>query len=94
MSIIERMKWWFAGREMAELHRWRTRWQVYRQWMAMFPEVAISLDAMKEDVDQGKIEFIHVVRDRVIAARKKAHGELPGRSEDMYWRQKAEDDNQ
>lgn len=45
-----------AKKELEELHRWRLHWDSYRRWLAEFPEIAITLDNLKTEVD-GKVSL-------------------------------------
>lgn len=45
--FIEWLKWCVAGREMEELHRWRTYWEESRRWLAEFPDAANALEHLK-----------------------------------------------
>lgn len=84
MTMRNWILWTFFRKEMAELYRWQVRWHEYRRWLAMFPEIAIAMDAMKADVEQRNVEFVAKVRERIIAARAQTNGPLPSRSEDLY----------
>ena len=65
--MIKRLKWWIAGKELAELERWRVQWQEHRRWFAEFPSVAAALDHMAAEVDGKPVTAIHAVRDSLRA---------------------------
>ena len=46
----EWLKWLVARKEMAELSRWNVQWNEHRRWLAEFPDAAIALDHLKEEV--------------------------------------------
>ena len=72
MTLIERLKWLVAPKEMEELDRWRIQWHEHRRWFAEFPVAAVTLDHMKATVDGEPITGIHVVRD---SCRRVVNGE-------------------
>ena len=41
--LRQRLMWWIAGRELAELQRWRVQWHLYRRWLAEFPDVGEAM---------------------------------------------------
>lgn len=82
----EYLKWLFAKREMHELHRWRREWEVYRRWLAMYPEISVALDAMRCQVDETNVRFIEEVRKDIEELRTMAPGPKPNRSQDAYTR--------
>lgn len=45
--LKNRFKWWVAGKELTELHRWRSQYHLYRRWMAEFPDVSEALDSLE-----------------------------------------------
>lgn len=51
MSLLERLKWWVAPKEMEELHRWRSQWEEHRRWLAEFEHTSATLDHMRSWVD-------------------------------------------
>lgn len=51
-----RLKWWIAGEELAELHRWRVQWHEYRRWLDEFKEVGEALDSMKANVEGQSLD--------------------------------------
>lgn len=61
--MLNRLKWWIAGKELAELERWRVQWQEHRRWFAEFKSVAVALDHMKSEVDGLPVTAIGAVRD-------------------------------
>lgn len=42
-----RVKWWIAGRELAELQRWQVQWHLYRRWLAEFQDVGEAMDSLQ-----------------------------------------------
>ena len=61
--MLNRLKWWIAGKELAELERWRVQWQEHRRWFAEFKSVSAALDHMQAEVDGLPVTTIHAVRD-------------------------------
>lgn len=51
MSLLERLKWWVAPKEMEELHQWRSQWEEHRRWLAEFEHTSATLDHMRSWVD-------------------------------------------
>jgi len=51
VSLLERLKWWVAPKEMEELHRWRSQWEEHRRWLAEFEHTSATLDHMRSWVD-------------------------------------------
>lgn len=45
------LKWLIAGKELAELYRWRVKWEEYRRWLAEFDDVGVVLDNLKAEVN-------------------------------------------
>lgn len=42
-----RLKWWIAGDEMAEVERWRIRCMEYDRWLASYPDIALVLQNLR-----------------------------------------------
>jgi hypothetical protein len=60
------LKWLIAGREMAELERWRSTALDARRWFSEFRDVAEALDYVRQQATgEGPQEFIDVVRRRM-----------------------------
>lgn len=78
------IKWKICNKELVELNRWRLQWGIYRQWLAMFPEIAIALDQLKNEVDGHSPMFIGDLRDKVIIARKSELPDMPCHRQDDY----------
>lgn len=57
--MLNWLKWLIAGKELAELERWRVEWQSYRRWLSEFPDVAETLDNMKAEVDGDALSACH-----------------------------------
>lgn len=68
MSIINRLKWWIAPREMAELQRWLVQWTEHRRWFGEFPQAAVVLDHMHAEVSGEPVTSIHAVRNSMRTA--------------------------
>jgi len=55
--MIEWLKWLVAGRELAELERWRVQCRMAEQWLAEFPAAASALDYLHRAVTVGDVEI-------------------------------------
>ena len=67
--MLEWLKWKIAGREMAELERWRVEWHQARRWIGEFPDARDALDRLRQEVD-GVVPFdISRLRDNMRARR-------------------------
>lgn len=56
-----------AGKELAELERWRVQWEEHRRWFAEFPSARASLDNMKAEVDGRSVKPLRDIRDSLRA---------------------------
>ena len=68
----EWLKWLVARKEMAELSRWNVQWNEHRRWLAEFPDAAIALDHLKEEVTgdyQCTIRDLRDLRDAMRVRR-------------------------
>jgi len=50
-NFIKRL---IAGKELNELNRWKVYWQEYRQWLANYPTIAMTLDNLRNEIDGQK----------------------------------------
>ena len=48
--MLSLLKHLIAGKELAELSRWRSTWEEYRRWLAEFPMIGVTLDNFKNEV--------------------------------------------
>lgn len=46
--LKRQLAWWAAPQEMAELERWRIHCTDYWRWLAEFPDVAVTLENLRE----------------------------------------------
>lgn len=67
--MLEWLKWKIAGREMAELERWRVQWHETRRWLGEFPDAASALDQLRQQVDGVHMMDIQRLRDNMRARR-------------------------
>ena len=65
----EWLKWLVARKEMAELSRWSVQWNEHRRWLAEFPDAAIALDHLKEEVTGDYQCTIRDLRDAMRVRR-------------------------
>lgn len=80
--MIAWLKWKLAGRELAELERWRIHCGEAQRWFAEFPEVAIALDYVQRSAAGARTGFIQRVRGemRRIAAKRTGTPKVLARS--------------
>ena len=45
--LRNRLKWWIAGDELAEVERWRIRCHEYDRWLAAYPDIALVLQNLR-----------------------------------------------
>jgi hypothetical protein len=45
--LRNRLKWWIAADEMAEVERWRVRCSEYDRWLANYPDIALVLQNLR-----------------------------------------------
>ena len=64
--LLNRLKWWIAGKEMEELRRWHVYWEEHRRWMSPIPKASEILDSLRQYVDGVSAEAIYVRRDRIL----------------------------
>lgn len=53
--LKERLKWWIAGKEMAELNRWRFQHNYYRLCLYDVELVRDTLESLKARVDMKSV---------------------------------------
>ena len=79
-----RVKWWIAGRELAELQRWQVQWHLYRRWLAEFPDVGEAMDSLQAAAKGERLNnclpahgdgpwSVEALRDRLRAKRDQRH---------------------
>lgn len=75
----EWLKWLVARKEMAELSRWNVQWNEHRRWLAEFPDAAMALDHLKEEVTGDYQCTLRCLRDAMRArhAQEAKQGEQP-----------------
>lgn len=56
LSLLKNL---FAGKELAELHRWQLQWEEYRRWLAEFPAIAMVLDNFKSHANGESLDACH-----------------------------------
>jgi hypothetical protein len=62
--LKRKITWAVAGRELAELERWRVECNQMRRWLAEFPDVCDALDHLSRTArGYENPEFITVLRD-------------------------------
>ena len=67
--MLEWLKWKIAGREMAELERWRVQWHDTRRWLAEFRDAADALDHLRHEVKGVRLFDIQRLRDNMRARK-------------------------
>lgn len=66
MNLRERLKWWIAPKEMAELERWRWATVQADRWLASFPVAVIALDHVRGTAEGWEgYNSIETVRDTI-----------------------------
>jgi hypothetical protein len=62
--LKRKIAWAVAGRELAELERWRVECGAAERWLAEFPDVRYALDYVKDSVLYGGLD-ISRLRDQM-----------------------------
>lgn len=63
--LRERLAWLVAGRELAELGRWRVEWSETRRWLAEFDDAADALDHLDRIANGRHHDGLMALRDRM-----------------------------
>ncbi|WGS53558.1 hypothetical protein LFL96_21095 [Paraburkholderia sp. D15] len=64
--MLNWLKWKIAGRELAELERWRFECAQARRWLVGFPETSVALDWLSkvaEGKPAGRLEHVRSKMD-------------------------------
>lgn len=67
-----------AGRELAELERWRVYCGEAERWFAEFPEVRVALEHVRLQAEGEPVDFIMRVRGRMRRLRAAAVARAAG----------------
>lgn len=59
-----------AGKEMAELERWRLAWWLHRQWLGTFKNVTVVLESIKSQADGLANEDMPKLRSMLMDANR------------------------
>ncbi|MFZ6755794.1 hypothetical protein ACO0K9_01125 [Undibacterium sp. Ji50W] len=63
--ILHHLKWWIAGKELEELHRWRTFCSQADRWLAEFPNVVTALDYVRTEANGTRGNDIMRMREKM-----------------------------
>lgn len=63
--ILQHLKWWIAGKELEELHRWRTFCSQADRWLAEFPNVVTALDYVRTEAEGTRGNDIMRMREKM-----------------------------
>lgn len=72
--MLDWLKRKIAGRELAELERWRLNWLDTRQWLAEFDDARDALDHLRQKVDGVRVYDIERLRDNMRERRAETLG--------------------